>query len=55
MDKKFKREIILILLVKSIVIFGIWAIWFSDPKDEKLDAAQVSAQLFSEHITKETK
>ncbi|MGB8517526.1 MAG: cytochrome oxidase putative small subunit CydP [Gallionella sp.] len=55
MDKKLKREIIFVLLVKSLVIFFIWAVWFSDPKDEKLDAAQVSAQLFSEHIIKGVK
>lgn len=52
MDKKFMREIILVLLIKGIVIFGIWAFWFAHPEEETLDAAQVAAQIFSEHITK---
>ena len=55
MDKKLKREIIFILLVKSIVIFCIWEIWFNHPEDEMLSAAQVSMQLFSEQNIKVVK
>jgi len=55
MDKKFKREITGVLLLKAVVIFCIWAIWFAHPEDEALDAAQVSAKLFTQHIPRESK
>jgi len=55
MDNKFRQEITGVLLIKAVVIFCIWAIWFVHPEDETLDAAQVSAKLFTQHVPRESK
>lgn len=53
MKRTLRHEIIGILLLKAVVIGLIWLVWFSHPEDERLDAAQVSAQLLSSHSTTE--
>lgn len=42
---KFKREIITVLLVKVILIFGIWSLFFSHPVDKTLTSEGVGSAI----------
>lgn len=41
-----RRELIVTLAVKFIVIFIIWLVFFSEPVDKQLDGPQVADVLF---------
>lgn len=41
-----RQEILLALALKVALLTLIWLTWFSAPGDGRIDAAQVSAQLF---------
>ena len=40
------REITIVLVIKSILIFALWYLFFSQPSDRELDAVRVSQSLF---------
>lgn len=39
------REIIVIAIVKTLLLYAIWAIWFSHPSDKYLDADAIERVL----------
>ncbi|MGR9074013.1 MAG: cytochrome oxidase putative small subunit CydP [Gammaproteobacteria bacterium] len=41
----FKKEILLILLVKLVLIYGIWLVFFSRPIDKHLTGDDVGRYL----------
>lgn len=41
-----RRELIVTLAVKFVVIFIIWFVFFSEPLDKQLDGPQVADVLF---------
>jgi hypothetical protein len=49
-----RREIILTLMIKVIVIFALWYAFFSDPVDETLTDSQVGNILFGTPQSKST-
>lgn len=38
-NRSLKREIVVILIVKVAVLYGIWALWFDEPmpKEQRLE------------------
>lgn len=42
-----KREITLILIVKTIAIGFIWKAWFSTPQDEHLDGPDIGRAVYA--------
>jgi hypothetical protein len=47
------QEISLTLMLKVIVLFVIWAVWFSAPEQDSLDDQTVATQILSQQIHKE--
>ncbi|HUV98748.1 MAG TPA: hypothetical protein VMV88_01205 [Gallionella sp.] len=47
------QEITLTLAIKVIVLFAIWAVWFSSPEDAGIDAQKVASKIFSQQLQKE--
>lgn len=45
-----RREIILTLLVKVVVILALWYVFFSEPIDDTLTDSQVSNVFFSSSL-----
>ena len=48
------QEITLTLVLKVIVLFVIWAVWFSAPEQDSLDDQAVATKLLSQQLQKET-
>lgn len=44
--KTFRREIITVLLVKLVLIYGLWLVFFSSPIDETLTSDVINSKLF---------
>ena len=49
-----RREIILALALKAVVIYGLWYAFFSEPVDDNLTGAQVGNVLFDSSLAGET-
>jgi hypothetical protein len=47
------QEISLTLVLKVFVLFMIWAVWFAEPEDVKLDDQAVASQILSQQSHKE--
>lgn len=47
------KEITFTLVLKVIVLFVIWSVWFSSPEDADIDAQKVAAKIFSQQLQKE--
>lgn len=47
------QEIILTLSFKAVLLFAIWAVWFSAPQEQVTDGQQVAAHIFSQQPQKE--
>ena len=47
------QEITLTLVLKVVVLFVIWAVWFSVPEDATLDDQAVASKILSQQLQKE--
>ena len=52
MEKNFpaislRKEIVLVLVIKLLLIWGIWFLFFSHPVDERLSSDQFAKAIFS--------
>ncbi|HTN94898.1 MAG TPA: hypothetical protein VMJ33_09970 [Gallionella sp.] len=47
------QEVSLTLALKVIVLFVIWAVWFSAPEQDRLDDQAVATKILSQQIHKE--
>ncbi len=46
-----KRDITIVLIVKALAIYAIWALFFSHPLDKQLTPSKVSAHLLGPQQT----
>lgn len=47
------QEIILTLSFKAVLLFFIWAVFFSSPQDQTIDGQRAAEHLFSQQSLKE--
>ena len=50
---RFWQEITFTLALKVLVLFIIWAVWFSPPEENRLDEQAVAAKILSPQLTKD--
>jgi len=50
---RLRQEITLALALKVLVLFIIWAAWFSTPQDANLDDQAVASKILSQQPLKE--
>ena len=50
-NNKLAREITLTLIIKVMLIYGIWYFFFSEPVDDSLTDDKVRSQIFGMTIT----
>ena len=44
-NNSLRREITIVLVIKTILLFALWYLFFSHPDDRALNAGQVSQAL----------
>jgi len=50
---RLRQEIILTLVLKVLVLFTIWMVWFSTPQDANLDDQAVASRILSQQTQQE--
>ncbi len=50
---RFWQEITLTLALKVLVLFVIWALWFSAPEAARLDDQAVASKILSQQLDKD--
>ena len=44
---RYGREIVVILVLKTLALAAIWQLWFSPPHRQSVDAARIAERLYT--------